>query len=202
MSRDWDKLRRQDKVDKYRSQPPLTREQKRRIQKARDLKFRLSRSGTHNHAPKYTEPAATFYRPSTYRIVTIDLPQGQSRACFRIRHNPTHAELVWADPALEWFTRIRHPAKIAEWLAATDFRYIWGPSLSKAPTQTDSQPPGPSVETPAEAYPLKYASHPQGGNTGPTLNTQPTRADIPGSSMPTQEPQVGRSGMAYPVLAA
>lgn len=197
MSRNWDKLRRQDKVKR----PPLTPEQKRRIQKIRDQRFQLTRTGTHNQAPKFTEPVTPFHVSKSYRVVTISLPEGPAQACFRIYHGTSHADLIWTDPPLEWFTRVRHPSKIADWLSATHFQYKWGPSLSKAPPKTDSSPPGPSDASPAEAYTLKHASPSQEANTGPSLNAKATGSSIPGSSMPTYDHQVARSGMAQTCLA-
>lgn len=211
---DWDKSRRQSKVwyarassvdsfkprKKWPSNNKLSREQWRRIQKARDLKHKLSRASK-KHSPIIKPPAGTFHTPSAYRIVTVHLTTGDARACFRFRHGYS-AQCVWADEDIEWFNRVRNMESISNWLFTNNLRRTWGPKMDQCPENEGQRTSNPSDDASAEAYPLKYASHPQGGNTGSSLNEQAAGADIPGSSMLTNEPQAVRSGMAYPVLAA
>lgn len=177
MSRDWDKLRRQDKA---------------RAAKIYDFEHKFQKKKPHFRRRVARKPAvvaAPTKKPApkaTFKVLAIESPGwGTAFACFERRPN---WRCVWAQDPYEWFTRVRHPEIIRTWLLKEklSFRWITNPPAAIADKYKAA------ADHPAEAYPPIQASDPKGVNTVPALQIHPRATALPDA----QQLRPGWSGMA------
>lgn len=120
MSRDWDKLRRQDKA-----KAPLSQSQVFGLRAARKHSRSYWRKKNRG-SPSYpiSRTPRRKYQPIIERELTIEGVQGTSRAIFRRAGGTWHCVSV-NNPSFEWFLRIRNLDKIRQWLLEHHYSYNW-----------------------------------------------------------------------------
>lgn len=122
MGRDWDKLRRE-----RRARAPLSRSQEMGraavFRKAKRKHFRrINRINAIESAERRRRK--TTYKPIVERELSIESPQGTSRAMFRRVNGCWHCTAV-NNPKFEWFLRVRHLGLIKQWLINHRYEYHW-----------------------------------------------------------------------------
>jgi len=139
MSRDWDKLKRQDRARKQ-----LLPKKRHRKQRPIKLKTKLKTSC-----------------PDQERILRVDTnPPSLSRW----RRTNGQWRCLGADPAIEWFIRVRHLEVIEDWLYKHHLSFKWSKATPVCTAHKQTE------DTPAEAYTPNQASVPLGSNTVTSLN--------------------------------
>lgn len=124
MKRDWDKLRRE-----RRARAPLSRSQEMvktaAFRKASRKHFRRKNRGRQTRGPvESVLGPKTKYKPLLEQELSIDSPQGTSRAIFRRECGRWHCKSV-NNPRFEWFLRVRHLGLIKQWLIDNRYEYHW-----------------------------------------------------------------------------
>lgn len=146
MSRDWDKLRRQDKARAPLSRSQLTTAAMARRKENRK-RWRRKNRGTIVARPVGRRSAVKrVYKPVLERELSIWSAAGTSRAIFRRTGGTWHCVSV-NNPAFEWFLRIKNLDKIRQWLLVNHYQYNWigrGVSVKKGSADEHSTDPMPS----------------------------------------------------------
>lgn len=144
MKRDWDKLRRQ-----ARARAPLSRSQEmvktEEFRKARRKHFRRKNRGVNPRGPVAAVLGPkTKYKPLKEVELSIEGPQGTSRAIFRRENGCWHCKSV-NNPRFEWFVRVRHLDKIKQWLIENRYEFNWIKQSGKGKGSADEHSTDPML---------------------------------------------------------
>jgi len=151
MSRDWDKLRRQERAHPSRE-----------IRYARPSRRARRRSRRPGAKPHSRLSPATQSKRTIEKLLRVETtPPSYARW----KRTKGQWACIQAEPELEWMLRIRHPAAVAKWLRTQKLSFTWLPS-HHACTATIRQ----AEDNPADSYTPNQASDPQGVNTVASLN--------------------------------
>jgi hypothetical protein len=146
MSRDWDKLRRQDRTHKP--------ENKR-------LKFRRSKRPLRPYKPP--EPKQKSRPPAD--IEKLLRVETSPPSFARWRRTRGQWRCIQAEPSLEWMLRVNNPAVIETWLRSKNLSKTWLPSHSDSTARSNRL----SEERPADR-PVDDSAPSGENNTTPSLN--------------------------------
>jgi hypothetical protein len=176
MSRAWKPLPTHLPGWNGRGRPAEDKFHTRRELKRRKKSLKFKSKGGVRYAPKpalpRTKPSTPFRHTSTCpdqeRILYVQDPNTTAYFMSRWRRTRGSWRCLLSDPPFGWFCGVLHPQTAYDYLLRHHFSFHWSKSYPVCAAHTVSSQ---TEESPAVAYPLKYAGASSDVNTASSLKT-------------------------------